>query len=75
MFERALATYDAVAPEDRALLTYLVGELWRRVGDTKRARKWFDLVSGEVTSQPRDGWILEAARQQRDEPEEWFETL
>ena len=75
MFERALATYEDVAPEERAVLTYLVGELWRRVGDAKRARKWFDSVCGEVTSQRQQRWVLEAARQQRDDPKEWFETM
>ena len=32
-FEEALSTFDGVAREERAVLTYLVGELWRRVGD------------------------------------------
>ena len=75
MFERALATYEGVAPEERAALTYLVGELWRRVGDVKWARTWFDLVPGEVINQRRQRWVLEAARQQRDDPKEWFELM
>ncbi|AHG92579.1 Protein of unknown function DUF2225 (plasmid) [Gemmatirosa kalamazoonensis] len=37
-FERALALYDEVARERRAVVTYLVGELWRRAGDAARAR-------------------------------------
>ena len=32
-FERSLDAFDGVAREERAVLTYLVGELWRRVGD------------------------------------------
>src|SRR3954470_13635963 len=32
-FEEALAAYDTVPREERAILTYLIGELWRRVGD------------------------------------------
>ena len=36
-FEEALDSFDGVAREERAVLTYLVGELWRRVGDTKLA--------------------------------------
>ena len=75
MFERALATYQGVAPEERSVVTYLVGELWRRVGDAKQARTWFNLVPGEVGDQRRQRWLLEAARQQRDDPKEWFETL
>jgi uncharacterized protein (DUF2225 family) len=75
MFERALAIYEGVAPDERAALTYLVGELWRRVGDAKRARTWFNLVPGEVINQRRQRWVLEAARQQRDDPKEWFELM
>ena len=36
-FEEALGSFDGVARDERAVLTYLVGELWRRVGDTKLA--------------------------------------
>ena len=31
-FEEALESFDGVAREERAVLTYLVGELWRRTG-------------------------------------------
>lgn len=72
MFERALACYDGVVREDRAELTYLVGELWRRVGDLRLARQWFQSVPREITSQHGQQWILDAARQQRDNPKEWF---
>ena len=34
-FEEALSSFDGVAREERAVLTYLVGELWRRVGDVR----------------------------------------
>ena len=72
MFERALATYDGVEPEERAVLTYLVGELWRRVGDHERAKAWFNRVEGEVTNYQNHRWVVDAARQQRDTPREWF---
>ena len=36
-FEEALERFDGVARDERAVLTYLVGELWRRVGDAKLA--------------------------------------
>jgi uncharacterized protein (DUF2225 family) len=71
-FEEALAAYDAVAREDRAVLTYLVGELWRRIGDTHRAFAWFDLVPNEVTDAATQEWILDAARRQQIDPREWF---
>lgn len=71
-FEQALSTYDGVDREERPVLTYLVGELWRRVGDVRRATEWFDRVDDEVTDAVAQQWVLEAARQQRDCPREWF---
>lgn len=72
MFERALQSYDGVAAEERAVLTYLVGELWRRVGDLRQSREWFDRVPDEIVNPQAQEWVLEAARQQRDCPREWF---
>ena len=71
-FERALDGYDSVAQEERAVLTYLVGELWRRVGDAKQSRRWFDQVATEVADSTTQQWVIDAARQQRDCPREWF---
>ena len=72
MFEEALKTYDGVPREERAILTYLVGELWRRIGDTKKAAAWFEAVAGEVTDQQNQQWVMDAADQQRLNPREWF---
>ena len=72
MFERALESYDGVSPDERAVLTYLVGELWRRVGDVQRANVWFDRVADEIAGSEGQEWVLDAARQQRDCPREWF---
>ena len=72
MFEQALASYDGVAREERAVLTYLVGELWRRVGDARQAAQWFNRVSDEITDVQCQQWVMDAARQQRDCPREWF---
>jgi uncharacterized protein len=71
-FERALARYDGVARDERAVLTYLVGELWRRIGDLNQSRAWFDKVSDEITDQSSQHWVLAAADQQRTDPQEWF---
>jgi hypothetical protein len=71
-FEQALAAYDGVAREERAVLTYLVGELWRRVGDGRQARGWFEQVAHEVTDAQSQQWVLDASRQQKDAPREWF---
>jgi uncharacterized protein (DUF2225 family) len=71
--EAALASWDGVAKDGRAVLTYLVGELWRRVGDVKTAAAWFDRVPSEIVDPVRQRWIIDAAKQQRDKPREWFE--
>ena len=71
-FESALAKYDAVPAEERAVLTYLVGELWRRIGDLVQAHAWFDRVADEASGDPSQHWIIAAAGQQRTNPEEWF---
>jgi uncharacterized protein (DUF2225 family) len=71
-FEEALQSYDGVPREERAILTYLVGELWRRVGDLKTSTHWFELVASEITDPESQQWIIDAAEQQRVNPREWF---
>ena len=71
-FEAALEEYEAVAADERAVITYLVGELWRRVGDERQAAEWFDRVDGEVLDPVAQKWVLDAARQQKTAPREWF---
>ena len=72
MLEKALHSFDGVAVDERAVLTYLVGELWRRVGDLTLSTAWFNRVPPEVTDEQTQQWVLDAARQQRDCPREWF---
>ncbi|HTR79260.1 MAG TPA: DUF2225 domain-containing protein [Gemmatimonadaceae bacterium] len=71
-FAEALESFDEVARDERAVLTYLVGELWRRVGDINTAREWFDRVDAEITDGVAQQWVIDAAAQQRDCPREWF---
>ena len=72
-FEAALSSYDGAEREERAVLTYLVGELWRRVGDLSLANEWFDRVESEVMDAAAQRWVLDAAWQQRSCPRDWFE--
>ncbi len=72
MFERALSEYDGVPAEERATLTYLIGELWRRIGDLKQAQLWFERVSDEVIDPDTQYWIVATAEQQMVNPQEWF---
>lgn len=71
-FAAALDEYDGVPPDERAVITYLIGELWRRIGDNERAESWFERVAEEVTEPNAQSWVLEVAEQQRVQPREWF---
>ena len=72
-FADALAEYDVVAKDERAVLTYLVGELWRRVGDMGRSHEWFGKVAGEIMDPVAGKWIIDATRRQDSaHPREWF---
>jgi uncharacterized protein (DUF2225 family) len=71
-FEKALGTYDDVRAEDRAVITYLVGELWRRIGDTARSSEWFARVPHAVTNAREQSWLVRWANQQQADPQEWF---
>jgi uncharacterized protein (DUF2225 family) len=71
-FEESLSSFDGVARDERAVLTYLVGELWRRVGDTTLSAAWFNKVVSEVVDPQSQQWVIDASRQQRDCPREWF---
>ena len=71
-FAEALNGYGGVPTEERAVLTYLVGELWRRIGDETQAERWFASVAAEVTDESTQAWVIDAADQQRCQPREWF---
>jgi uncharacterized protein (DUF2225 family) len=70
--DEALSTFDGVARDERAVITYLVGELWRRIGDMRLATSWFERVEVEIIDRSTQEWVLDAANQQRDCPREWF---
>ena len=71
-FAAALQQYDGVDRQERAVITYLVGELWRRIGDEQMALSWFDRVPLEIIEPDAQGWVLDVTTQQRLEPREWF---
>jgi uncharacterized protein len=71
-FEDALSSFESVATDERAVICYLIGELWRRVGDVTTAHEWFDRVPGEIIDADAQAWVSDAALQQRNEPREWF---
>ncbi len=72
LFIDALADVECLPVDERAVITYLVAELWRRIGDDIQAADWFDDVVKEITDPTGQSWILQAAHQQKTEPREWF---
>lgn len=71
-FDEALASYDTVDQDERAVLTYLAAELYRRSGRADRAHELFAKVSYEVTSPESQDWVVKKAEQQSSFPKEWF---
>jgi uncharacterized protein len=64
-FKGALENRDALPPEERLIIVYMVGELYRRVGDLPCAHDWFDRVISEgEESAP----IVRLAQRQREDP-------
>ncbi|MCK4546063.1 MAG: DUF2225 domain-containing protein [Candidatus Eisenbacteria sp.] len=69
----ALETPDTIPSSDRATTTYLIGELYRRVGKNEDASRWLNRVDREIVDRKRQAWILSLAEQQRNSPQEIIE--
>ncbi len=67
-FKEALSAKNVVAEEERARLTYLVGELYRRTCDITNAHTWFDRVEGEIVDKEAQSLFLKLAKQQKSDP-------
>jgi uncharacterized protein (DUF2225 family) len=65
-FEQALA----VGVKDRPVILYLIGELYRRVGDKSVADEWFDAAINEAEGHPDAERIREIAHQQKTNPKD-----
>jgi len=56
----AMNFFEGIAEEERAEVAYRVGELWRWVGDQKRASAWFEQVATEAIN-PESQLFVRAA--------------
>jgi len=60
-----------IPEEDLARYTYLIGELYRRIGNVEKAGMWFD----RVINAPGEGewrkWFIDLAIQQKTNPKEF----
>jgi len=52
-------------PDNLPVVTYLIGELYRRLEDRKSAREWFSAVE-EVLIDQEQQWILELTQKQAE---------
>lgn len=52
-------------PDNLPIVTYLVGELYRRLEDKSKAREWFSEVE-DVVIDPEQQWILELTLKQAE---------
>ena len=71
LLEETLESGEIDAKE-RASMTYLVGELFRRLGDAKKAGEWFDMVAGEIVDPAEQAWVLKMAKIQKENPVDVF---
>ncbi|MEW6376461.1 MAG: DUF2225 domain-containing protein [Thermodesulfobacteriota bacterium] len=58
--------------EEKAIYTYLMGELYRRIGDVEHMVLWFDRVKGTIGEDEGLKWLMDLAIQQKTHPKNFF---
>lgn len=64
-FKVALEKSTISSPDTVSVVTYLVGELYRRLEDRKSAREWFE-ATVETIIDPEQQWLLELTQKQAE---------
>ncbi len=64
-FKVALEKSTISNPDTVSVVTYLVGELYRRLEDRKSAREWFE-ATVETIIDPEQQWLLELTQKQAE---------
>ncbi len=62
---QAVELSTVVNPDNLPVVTYLVGELYRRLEDKALAREWFGSVE-ELVADTEQQWVLELAKKQAE---------
>lgn len=65
LFEKAI-TEKSVPEGEIPVITYLVGELYRRTGDNTTALEWFTKASKLVKGSDKYGWLIRLAETQSE---------
>lgn len=71
-FQKALEKKE-IPQGNEAVIQYLIGELYRRIGDSAKAREYFDSVLAYANLDAKLNWLKPVAEQQRDNPQDRFE--
>jgi len=71
-FEAAMDS-DQVPQDERAPVTYLIGELNRRIGNAEKAKEWFARVPEAVSGDNERQWLIDLAIQQSTNPQEFVD--
>ncbi len=71
LFENGLVSGE-VPRENRAVFTYLAGDIYRRLGEAEKAKEWYGKVEQAIKENGGDPMILEFARRQLKEPSDTF---
>jgi uncharacterized protein (DUF2225 family) len=72
-FERELEHPNPGDKYDQAVLIYLIGENYRRLGKTEMAEAWLRKVPKAVRKEKKNYWLSKLAAQQRNDPKEFIE--
>ena len=70
-FQKALAEH-LVPPDEEPNITYLIGELYRRISEIESAHRYFNYVIQQAQATPTWEGMAKYAIQQRDNPQERF---
>jgi hypothetical protein len=70
-FLKAMADGE-IKDDEQPAITYLIGEFYRRIGETDKARDWFNKVIDRAQSDQSWKQMALFATQQRDNPKEKF---
>jgi uncharacterized protein (DUF2225 family) len=75
---RAVENYEAAMGEGSISgdqipeITYLIGELYRRIGEGENASRWFDRVAQTIGEDGDTIGLVDRARKQKIDPDEFF---
>ena len=70
-FEKALESGE-IPPESRAMFAYVLGDIYRRLGDGEKARAWYGKVQALLQSHGGEHAIAEYAKRQLEGPRDIF---